>query len=101
MAILGLFLMSQIYLQIVAPLIKRSSLKAQGVFFVDSPILTEVKAIKRFETEKPHHNIFCSVIEALAGGKRLPNVFGMCLPGRTVLFVNSVTHLEDFFIHQN
>lgn len=101
LAVVGLFLLFQIYLKILAPLRKRSILKAQGVVFADSPFVAEVKAIGKAPEQRPFHSIFPTMLNELCGGKRLPDIMGACLPGQVILYVNSVALLDDFFIHQN
>jgi len=72
------------------------------VVYMDNPILSEINDFQKFAVSHPYEPLFTCMIKKVADEKyngKIPKVFGLCLPSRVFVVINSVDFLDDIFIN--
>ena len=70
--------------------------------FLNNPIVGEIMAIGKNKKNHPFMPIFSAIsVEIFKQEGGIPQVAGLCLPGRTLMKINTVEMLDDIYVKQN
>ena len=97
-------LLLMVYKKFCRPLLERSRLIKQGVFFLDCPMVSEISFFINAVRESPYEPSFNLIAEYLGKQRKdgqLPPVTGVCLPARVLISINSIDFLEDIYVRYN